>query len=485
MGEGRVVTRRVLLSRLGLACGATVLAGTGLVGCAVSGAAKPESLPAVLHVPFQINVQGAPTAASTALVQQYVDEHFNAEHPGVQAQYVHWTTGPEIPGLVAAITAGQGPYILTTGGCDTCFPSILPFLKPLDGLLRQDNIPLSLWSSGQLATFRYPQGLMAVPAYTAAQPYVYRQDILDELGLTYPEPDWTYTDAVRIWQGCVSDKGGRHRYAATLDTQPGDIGEGYFLFQGFGGAFMDATHTRCLLDQSGSIAGGEWAFDLIWNGVATNRGHWPGGELAGLWLGECVFSEGAGGTMLSAVENLGTRFKWDLIPYPRWPVRPATAVQVDFYGINAAAPRQDIAWELFKFVTLDPGLNGFVMKLSLQEPALLSLWDEWEAILRATAPVLRTKAIGYWKQAAVDGYGYGVQFFRYEPIQAVQVIDGTWADIWQHRMSVSEGFGQIVQQVDALETAAASAPPPATGAQRIAAAQRERRRLARMLEAAR
>lgn len=426
--EGLPLTRRGFLSHMGVACGATVLATIGLAGCspASHGTARPVSLAPVLHVPFQINVQGAATAAATAIVQQYVDTHFNAAHRGVRAQYVHWTTGPNVPSLVGAITAGQGPYVLTTGGFDTCFPSLLPFLQPLDSMLRRDNISQSLWSQGQLDTFRYPQGLMAVPAYTAAQPYIYRQDVLDELGIAYPAPDWTYAEAARIWQACVSNKGGQHRYGATLDTQPADIGEGYFLFRGFGGAFMDATHTRCLLDEPGSIAGGQWAFELIWNRVATNRGHWPGGELAGLWRGACVFSEGAGGTMLSALQNLGTRFKWDLIPYPRWPVRPATAVQVDFYGVNATAPRQDIAWELFKFVTLDPGLNRFIMKLSLQEPALLSLWDEWETTLRATAPVLRHKAIGYWKDAAVGGQGYGVQFFRYQPIQAVHTIDVTW-----------------------------------------------------------
>ncbi len=455
------------LTRRGLLASGMAGAAVALAGCAARNQ-RPSSAARVRTIPFQLNVQGPRNASVNALVQQYVDRNFNASHRGIRAVYEPWGN---MPAVISAAVAGAGPYVIS--GCCNDFATALPFLAPLDSFLRRDNIATDIWSTGQLQTFRQPAGLYGVPAYTAAQPYFYRQDILDELGLSYPDPNWTAADAAKLWKACVADKGGKHRYGATLDVSPGFIGEGAFLLHGFGGAFMDQTGTKCLFDLPGSIQGGQWAFDLIHGGVATNRGHWPGGELAGMWLDACVFSEGAGGAMLSAVNNLGSKFKWDLIPYPRWPVRPATAVQIDFYGLNATVPPadHDLAWELFRIATVDPGWTRYVMRLTLQQPALLSQWDEWETVVRAAAPVLRGKAIGYWKQAAVDGWGYGLQFFKYAPLQAFQIIATTWTQLWNRQIDVQTGFRSIAQQIDALEQADASVPTP--GAQEIIQAHRK------------
>jgi ABC-type glycerol-3-phosphate transport system substrate-binding protein len=426
--------------------GSWALALTGGACTAGGTAARPRSRAAVVEVPVQLHVQAPFSPTLQALVQQYLDEHWNASHRGVRAVYRPWGNMPQV---VADTLAGRGPWVIA--GCCYDFPTVLPFLVRLDPWLQQDNLPTSLWSAGQLETFRTGDGLYAVPAYTAAQVYFYRQDILDELGLPYPDPEWTYAEAEDLWRRCSGQHGQTRRYGATLTMQPGDIAQGYCYLYGFGGAFADETATRCLLDLPGSIRGGEWAFGLVWDGVCTHGNTDGPGLNTGITTGDVVFCTGSGAAVLWAVENLGTKVKWDFIPFPRWPVRRATGVQVDFYGLSSAARDLELGWELFRLATVDPGWTRFVMGLTLQQPALVDQWSQWEAVVTAAAPLLRDKALHFWADAAAAGEGYGVRFFKYSPLQAIALLDATWPAIWNRQLSVREGFRRIAQQINALQ----------------------------------
>ncbi len=461
----------------------TVLAATAggvaaVSGCRGRGSPRPTGQATVRVVPVQLHVQAPASATLQALVQRHLDAGWNARHRGVRVVYQPWGN---MPAVVASLTAGNGPWIIA--GCCYDFATALPFLAVLDANLRRDNLSPGLWSAGQLDTFRLERGLFAVPAYTAAQVYFYRQDILDGLGISYPAPDWTYRDAQSLWRRCAGPVGGARRYGATLSIDPGDIAEGYGYLHGFGGAFMDASRTHCLLGLPASIRAGQWVFAQIWDRICTTGNVDGTGLNSGIATGSVVFSSGAGQAVLWAARNLGSSVKWDFIPFPRWPVRRAAGVNSDFYGISSLAPDPALAWEIFRHVTLDPAWNDFVMRLTLQQPALVGQWSRWEAVVRAAAPVLRGKRLGYWRDAAVRGEGYGVQFFKYQPLQAIALLDAGWRRLWARQVGVHTAFTAIADQIDALQVASAHAGPAPTGAQEVAAARLRQRRLGRMFGA--
>lgn len=469
---GPVGSRRGLLRAAG---GAAVSALPWLTACSQAGA-RPTPARTVTTVHLQLNVQIPASPVVQRIVQQMVDEGFNAAHRGVRAIWEPWGN---IPGVLAAITAGSGPLVIA--GTLPQFASALPFLQPLDVLLRQGGVAVSLWSTNQLDSFRGLAGLHAVPGYTACEPFIYRQDILDGLGLPYPPPDWTYLDAQELWQACTGQSRGTTRHGVTFPFGPGNFDPGaFFMFPGFGGAYADASRRRCLLDAPGSIRAGEYFFSLVWSGVATNGDGTPS---QGLVDGSVVFSEGAGHAVLWAAQNLGASARWDFIPYPRWPVAPATVANGNFYGLNAVSGQTELAWELFRFAAIEPGLMRQLMRLTLQEPALLSLWDEWMTVVTAQAPVLRGKSLHFWRDAAVHGQGYGPVFFAAQPVQAETVVAGFWTKIWQRALSVREGFRLAAAQVNALERAALAEGAPPAGRQLVAQQRQERRRLAGMFGA--
>ncbi len=469
-----MLPRRAMLRKAGFSAAAAV-GGTALAACASrSGGALPGSAHAVLMVPFALWVVAIPiNRETTALIQHFVDSSFNAGHKGIRAV---WQPQPDLATLAATITAG-GESPVVVAGCCADWPLFQPFAKDLEAELRQRNVNFNLWSPAALAAGRIggTGALQRLPANSAIEAYLYRQDILDELGLTYPAPDWTYQDASRLWQACTGSKGGKHRYGTTVPWQSAGVPEGLpAVLQGFGGAYTSSDGTHCLLEAPESIQCGEYFFDLVWSGVGTTG---DGSPNPGIFDGSLVFTQGAVPTILQAVQRLGSGTKWDFVGYPRWPVRPATILHDAFYAINAFAPRQDLAWEILDFVAIGTQWQEFSTRLTLSPPPQLPLLSQWVAALRSIAPILQTKSLQYWVDPSLRGEAYPqYEFFRYAPVQANTLVGSLWPRLWNRQVGVSEGFRTLAQEIDALEAAGAQQPPPLTGAQRIAQVQAERRR---------
>lgn len=457
----------------------TAAAGALALGAAVEGCGRHPGRPVpqhgTLHVPFELYVVGIPlNRTAVREIQRFVDNAFNARHRGVRALWRPQAGGPNLAAVVAGMAAGSSvPALLTGPGAS--WPTLLPFLTPLDAYLGAQNVSPGLWSAGQLDAFRVAGSLFALPNNAASEAYLYRQDILDRLGLAYPDPAWTYLDAQRLWRACTSDAGGVHRFGCTVPFGPGGpanpVPEGLAaVVHGFGGAFRSADHTRCLLGEPGSIRCGEYFLDLVWSGVATNGDGYPN---PGIFTGQVVFTQGAEPTIIEAVQRLGNAAKWDFVPYPRLPVRPVGILHDNFYGINSLFPNRELAWELLRFAAVDPAWTRFYMRLALAPPGQAPLLQEWESVLRSVAPILRTKALGAWTEPTLRGHGhYDYEFFRYLPAQAVAAFTQVWPQLWGQKLGVAAGFRDLAARIDAIEVAGASQATPT--AQATLAAERAR-----------
>lgn len=465
---GRAFTRRSAL-----AGAAALTAGPLLAACSSaaqgaagsSSSAAPQTAQPVETVYFQINWQQSWNKTAVALCQQHTDENFNSKHKGVRAIPLSWGGAQ---GVLARVLAGDKTAPVVVSSCCSDFPVAQPMLAPLDPLLKQYNVDRTIWSQGQLVTYQMPDGLYGVPAYTACQPLIYDQGVFDQLGLAYPDPAWTYKDAAQIWTAVTADKGGVHRYGTTFQFYPNNFDGSVFLHKGFGGALMDATKTKCLLGEAGSLAAANWIYPLIWNKVMINRGGVSGMNGAtAVSRGRVVMYQSAGNMLYEAVTVLGSSVKWDVLPMPAWPVQRGTNVQVDYYGMNKFYPNQQLAWELFQFVAASQSTNRFLIQSTLSFPNLTSMWSEWESIVRATAPLTANKHIEYWAEAATQGYGYGHEFFLYSPNQALNAMVPYLQKMWDHQMDPNEGYPQIVKVVDAIEAQSAQESSQATTATKL------------------
>ena len=457
LGSGSRVGRRAMLKRAGVA--AAAVAGTGLAACAASGtgtagAASPQPASPVTTIYFQVNWQQSWNKTAQELVQEFTDQNFNNANKGVRAVPQPWGNASSV---LTQVLAGDASAPAVVSSCCGDFPIAQPMLALLDPLLRQDNLSQSLWSTGQLVTYQLPDGLYGVPAYTACQPLIYDQGVFDAIGLPYPDPTWDYKTAAQIWQQLVSDKNNTHRYGTTMQFYPNNFDGQVFLQKGFGGELMDPSKTVCLLDQPGALAAANWIYPLVWSKVIINRGGTGAANGASALLeGKSVMYQSAGNMLYEAVTVLGTKVKWDVIPMCAWPVQKGTNVNIDYYVMNKFYPNQDLAWELFKFVAGGEPMNRFLIGATLSFPNLSSMWDEWQAIVNAAAPLTKGKHLEYWAQAAQQGYGYGREFFLYDGSAALNLMAPILQNMWDQKMDPAEGYAQITQQVNALQKTAAA-----------------------------
>ncbi len=443
-------TRRSLLGRAAVVAGAAA-AGGALAACGTTKAA-PTSAQPVLELRFQAQWNAPWNPTSRAIADQFVQEQFNAKQRGLRARL--WPTGSGgASGILAAAVAGA-PTPDVVAGCCSAIPQYLSagWLLPLEGYMHTAGVSPALWSAGHLAALALGGHQYALPSYEGPQVMVYRQDLLDGLGLAYPSAGWNYTEAAALWRQCTVTRGHQRQAGASLEWFTGFE----YLLHGFGGALMDASHTRCLLGSPEAVRAGHWFYDLIWSGAAVYRN-----DVSGLVTNPAqeVFSACGGWDLYHLATQLGGNYKWDILPVPTWPRGFATFVNSDFYGILRVTRNPEAAWTLLRWIAAEPEWTRFEMRTTFTEPALLSLWNEWETVVTAAAPPLRGKALHYFKDAALSGHTYPHLFFKVNGNFADKIIAAGLQRINNRKVGVTLGFATIAQQVDAFERQSATAGP--------------------------
>jgi multiple sugar transport system substrate-binding protein len=450
---GRVPRREAL--RLGV--GAAVVGGVALTGCAGTGAAQsrspaPTTQSGEIEIVFNANVQGVSWNKTVHdLYQQYVDQNFNQnpKYKGIRAIVSGNNGQGNAPQQIAASIAGTG-YPDIVEGCCTDFPDYFSggWLIPLDDYLRRDNVSTEIWSKRHIDALRIGGQQLAVPAYDGTVAIVYRQDLLDELGLPYPDPNWTWQDAARIWTQCagVDSKTKNQRYGVSVYLHTDDWQKLNFWLRGWGAQEADSSLTVCTADSPQGVACMRFIQDLVRNKVMMGRA-----DVGALASGQAVFSMCGVWTLFSQATQLGTKYKWNTLPVPAWPAGRSTYNNIDFYGINHASKHPDQAWEVLKWLTVEPGWQQFLMGVELVSPCLLSLWDQWETTVQQVAPPLVGKNIHWYSDALRNGYSWPAVFFRYNQEQVIPIINNWILQIWNQQVSPEVGMHQMAQQINAIQ----------------------------------
>lgn len=447
----RGLTRRLALAR----AGAAVAVGTVLSACGTkagqagaSSAAVPQPKAGAIPLVFQANNQGVPWNPTTRnLYQSFVDETFNANTPGVWATVFPGGWGNPQSQIVASL-AGSGYADIFHGCCDDIATmQSAGWLVALDAYLRRDNVPISLWSPGHIAGLTFNGQLFGIPSYDGPAVFAYRQDILDSLGLPYPDETWTSQSAAQLWQQCTGmDSKGHKRIGADIFWDDA-AGTWQFWAKGWGGDVMNPAHDTCLADSPQFAAACGYLAGLHTAGVVQS-----GSGVGDLVSGRAVFSMCGGWEVFNEATQLGSKFKWDLLPVPLWPKGRSTFGNVDFYAMNRVTKNPDAAWSLLHWLTAEPDWQRFQMKSTMVQPCLLSLWDEWEAVVKAVAPTLDSKALHWYKDAALS-YSWATLHFAYSAAQANSTADNWLGQIWNGKISPQLGVQQLQQQVNAVEQA--------------------------------
>ena len=464
---GTPIARRQVMRVGAAAAGVTAVGGllSACTGGKASGtAAQPSVATPVIELTFMPWwIYWNPTGRS--IVQQQADT-FAQTHPGLRLTALPGPQGggASTSGVISSIIAGTGPDVV--GDCCGSWVTYTSqgVFADLNTYFKKDNVDVGTWAKAQAAALSSPAGQLGLPIYNGPVVYACRQDILDNLGLQYPDPQWSYKDAAALWTQCAGTyqvSGKPHtRVGANFWWQSHSWYAQAFLFYGFGGAEMDATGTKARFDDPGSIEAAQWVYPLLWNKVL-------GAGTGTIADGSAAFEPAGGWSIPRNVTGWGNKFKWQYYPLPKFPKGRTTFNNNDFWGMNAQSKHLEGAWQVMKWLTFEDDWQRFCMKTTLLAPCKVALWAEFEQQLIATAPILANKGLNWFRDAAEGGYGYPEEFFKYQATQADTLIGKVMGDIYDRKIDVPGGFAKVTQQVNALEVAGAADTVAATVAQAL------------------
>ena len=444
-GAGRGVSRRTVLGlALGAASGVVLAPAVG--GVVPAAAALPRAANHPISLYFLADTDSLTTNNVVLRLIEEATAPFLDAHRGVQLQAGFMQGNAVIPSIIA----GQGPDVISDWYAAPYWAGNL--LLPLDDYIRQDNIDTSVWSAGQMSVMQQPFGTYMLPAYFSPMVYLMNLTAFDDAGLAYPSTDWTYTDQVEIARKMTIHTAKQTRYGTSVQFHRSGINGETWMFRAFGGNVMNAAGTVQTLTAPGSVAAGEWVFEeLVWPGLASSRNEYYGSTGAdGIIHGQEVMHVIWDGIILNAAAALRDSIKWAVYPSPIFPSGRMTQGTEDFYGINAQTKYPELAWELLKFLSYEKGYQRAMMHIGAVPPARNDLWPEWQSIVETVAPPTRGKGLHWFGDAALKGYAYPGQYFRYDDSQ-VRSTDGPWiSKLWNHQIDVLGAFDAADKQVNAL-----------------------------------
>jgi len=457
------LTRRQGLRGAALAAG-VALGGAVLAGCAgrtrTSAAAAPtKAAAAVIHLLWRpwYNFTGSQTTAGHALLLQGI-EPWLATHPGVDVTITYLgyqgTT-------VSALLAGQGPDVFADWVIPDFDTGSTHLLLDLSKYVRQDNVDLTIFPKFEIQFYSQDGGLIALPSYFHLQAPAVDLGALDNLGLTYPETGWTYTEWANLYRSATvkSSDPTKARIGGEFIWSGYDGANGnphaYYL-AGFGGEYIDPSNrSRGYLEQPGSVACLQWLYGLINEGACDTGGAaFPGRKTVGSM-------DTAGGLVAAASALRST--KWQIYDEPTYPAARTAYVWTDFYGISASTAQPDLSWELLRYLCVEPDWQRWMVKLALNGPNQKALYSEWAATVREVAPPLANVDLEVFTRQMENNEPYFGVIVPYADTQTGAVINSALAPAQKDLTALPSGVQQADQRVDALQAAQALIAGAAVG----------------------
>ena len=471
------------LSRRGLlrrgAAAAAVVAGAGAVaGCAQSAGgavgsgstAAPTTQQTKIVLGMRAWGVGSGAAGSPKTIDALLYEKtkpWRDLHPGVDINIIENSGGPAA--VIASIIAGSGPDIYHSWHPAEMFATE-DYTADLGPYMKQYNVDISVYNKAQMDLFVQPNGVRALPYYLGTMALAVNEGLLDQLGLQYPAPDWTYQDyaalATSIAREGKAGTGAVKKPVYGADYGLGNLGapSGYLppdcILQGFGGSYVDPNDTtKSNLGSENVINAVTWVYDLAKNKVLAGPGA-PGVSFTGSTLGMTW----APSFFLPAAATGWKGLKWKYYNMPSFPATGAvTGGTEDLWAMNPHSKHLDLAWDLLHWCSFEPAWQISQMEIFLLSPALVGLWDQWLTFVPQIAPPLANKNLTAFATLAKSNKAYPQQFTRYSSTSAYTLIDSWGQKMYTNKVDIRGGLTQLAQQIDQLELVSSSEAQAAVG----------------------
>ncbi len=334
-----------------------------LSACFLLASCAPSSSSKTLKIAFWGNIDEVKVITKMA-------KQWEKQHPDWKVQLIHSPGGTSyISKILTQVAGGDAPDIafsevnvfvpMMNKGV---FLDLTPFIK------KDTSFNLSEFYPEEIKRFTRDGKLYCIPRDTAPFACVYyNKTLFYEAGIKYPTDDWDFNDLIKIAQ------------KLTKTDSTGKISQyGFYSWcwmnfvYSFGGNIVDNVEkpTRCVLDSKEAIKGLQFYKDLCTKykvsitPVALNASQQGSTDL---FKNGKIAMLNSGIWETPQIRSVKT-FDWDVVMFPKGPVRRAFGTGGSGYCIIRTTKHPEEAWDLLKTLSGDYGQEELA-KIGLAQPA--------------------------------------------------------------------------------------------------------------------
>jgi len=319
-----------------------------------------------------VRLGGWVSSPSETQALEEVVKTFNEEYAGKIKLVYEPIPGDYKVKLTAMLSAGTAPdiFYLDTSWAEEFFRKGV--IQPLDLLVRKHGLDLSDFYPSLLDAFKYDGRIYGLPKDFSTLALFYNKRMFDEVGLEYPNENWTWVDLVYAASKLTRDLDGDgqidvwglslYRDGAFNRVIP-------FIVQAEGKVVNDDLTTA--LDNSNSVEGIRFYLDLHrkYKVAAAPQ------DVGAGWLGDAFGKEKAamvmsGPWMLGFMRDNFPNVDFGVVELPKYKQR-ATMVYTVCYSIPKTSEHKDEAFIALKYL-VTKGMEIFTEKLGVL-PSRISL----------------------------------------------------------------------------------------------------------------
>jgi multiple sugar transport system substrate-binding protein len=384
---------------------------------------------------------------------QQVLQEFHSTHPNISVFYIPDPANLEDQMLVD-MQSGTAPDVFQ--GCCTHFPTwaqqgytldLRPFVEA-----DLDQETIADWDPVQYNALFTRDGVQfGLPKYHGELALYFNKDLFDLYRMEYPDGSWNHEDYLNAMKLLTLDQNGDGRtdlYGSMLDVSWDRI---QVYVNAWGGHFVDPEDpTRCRMADPEALAALEWLRARMWDDqvMATLPAVNRLGTRDAFVAGRLAMVED-GSWALKDILTLAS-FRIGVAPFPAGPVRRATLVTTDGFGIYAGTKYPEAAWELVKFL-ISKEYGRAMAKANFLQPARASLVDDWIGYIRDEFPEQsRDMNLAAFAEGQRSGNSVVAEIFA-NMADAKRIAQEAWDQILTLGLAPTESMLSTAEQIQAAQ----------------------------------
>lgn len=318
-------------------------------------------------------------------------------------------------------------------------------LEPLDPFIEEFDFDREDFWPGLLEFAMYDGMVYGFPRDIGLEVLYYNKDIFDEVGVEYPNEDWTWDDLLAAAEQLtvVADNGRVSRYALGME------GGKYQLWLGQNGAsILDdmANPSRCSLTDPEAVEALQFFADMMENNYAMRDANLSqaGGDAAVFQSGQVAMII-QNSSRVPAFNDAGLNYDVAVVPIPEGGQRSASAAGAA-WTMSAFSDNKDAAWTFLSWLQSTDGGQAIYTASGEILPALQSTANSDVFLGNEDPPANKQAFIIEGENAKVGRAGL---FPEWNELSGTIISPGMQT-IWSGEATVEDAVASICADADAF-----------------------------------